>query len=192
MKKTISERSPEFDEKVLDHIDLMYAVALKLTRNPQDAHDLTQNAIVKALRFHHKFEEGTYIKAWLLTIVRNTFINDYRQKTRRPTLVELTGAETTPSRFPEPGVQFKPEREEYSEIVELLDDKVRFAVESLPEDFRAVVIKADLEDKSYKQISLELNCPIGTVMSRLFRGRKLLREKLRSFAQDCGLLSSSS
>ena len=192
MKNLLSKRSPDFDEKVLEHVDLMYAIALKLTRNPQDAQDLTQTALVKAFRFHDKFKEGTYMKAWLLTIVRNTFINDYRQKSRRPDWVELTGNEMAQNDFAEPNIRYMPKEQKYSEIVELLDDKVRFAVESLPEDFRSVVIKADLEDKSYKEISAELNCPMGTVMSRLYRGRKLLREKLRDFAQDRGLISYSS
>jgi RNA polymerase sigma-70 factor (ECF subfamily) len=191
MNHSTSKRPQAFDDKVLEYVDLMYAVALKLTRNPQDAHDLTQNSLVKAFRFHHKFQEGTYMKAWLLTIVRNTFINDYRQKVRRPSMVELSGSEVTPDTYPERSIQYRPKEERYSEIVELLDDKVRFAVESLPEDFRSVVIKADLEDKSYKQISSELDCPMGTVMSRLFRGRKLLREKLHEFAQERGLIPHS-
>lgn len=187
-----TKRSKDFDDKVLEHTDLMYAVALKLTRNPHDAHDLTQNALVKAFRFHHKFEEGTYMKAWLLTIVRNTFINDYRQKSRRPNMVELSGSEIAPNEFPERTVRYRPPGERYNDVVELLDDKVRFAVESLPEDFRSVVIKADLEDKSYKEIASELDCPMGTVMSRLYRGRKILREKLREFAQERGLVPYSS
>ena len=103
-------------------------------------------------------------------------------------IVELTGAETAPRKTNREDVPIEPEGTTYPDIVELLDDKVRFAVESLPEDFRSVVIKADLEDKSYKQISSELDCPMGTVMSRLFRGRKLLREKLREFAQERGLI----
>lgn len=192
MKNTIPERSPEFDEKVLEHVDLMYAVALKLTRNSHDAHDLLQNALVKAFRFHHKFEEGTYIKAWLLTIVRNTFINDYRQKVRRPSFVDITESEFSANDFKAISVQYTPNKDRYEDIVELLDEKVKTAVESLPEDFRSVVVKADLEDKSYKEISSELNCPMGTVMSRLFRGRKILREKLREFAQDQGMIPHSS
>ena len=86
-------RSPEYEKLVLEHCDMLYAVALSLTRNPTEAEDLTQNTLVKALRFHDKFREGTYIKAWLLTILRNTFINEYRRRARRPAFVELTGAE---------------------------------------------------------------------------------------------------
>ncbi len=89
----MAQRSQEFEEQVLEHMDMLYAVALRLTRNVADAEDLTQNALVKALRFHDKFKEGTYIKAWLLTILRNTFINEYRKRSRTPISVELTGTE---------------------------------------------------------------------------------------------------
>ena len=96
------QRSKEFESLVLEHLDMMYTVALRLTRNAMDAQDLTQNTVVKALRFHDKFEKGTYIKAWLLTILRNTFINEYRRKVRRPTFVELSGSEPPATRRPTP------------------------------------------------------------------------------------------
>ncbi len=163
---------------------MLYAVALRLTRNTADAQDLTQNTVVKALRFHAKFQEGTYIKAWLLTILRNTFINEYRRKARRPTFVELTGAEQAASGAPDPKVKYEPSKDDGAELLELLDDKVRNAVETLPEDFRQAVIMADLEDLSYKEIAEAMGCPLGTVMSRLYRGRRLLREQLRGYAQD--------
>ncbi len=184
---TATPRSPEFDELVLSHIDMMYAVAMKLTRNAADAEDLTQNTIVKALRFHDKFREGSYIKAWLLTILRNTFINEYRRKVRRPSQVPLTGAEPAPETSPDPKVQFDPKGRRYEDVLELLDDKVRRAIEELPDDFRDAVIMADIEDKSYKEIADIMDRPIGTVMSRLFRGRKLLREKLGDYAAEHGV-----
>ncbi len=177
-------RSNEFEELVLEHMDMLYAVALKLTRNATDAEDLTQNTVVKALRFHDKFAEGTYIKAWLLTILRNTFINEYRRKVRRPTFVELSGAEAAKNTAPDPSVPYEPEEQSPSELFELLDDEVKLAVESLPEDFKQAVIMADLEDKSYKEIAEAMDCPLGTVMSRLYRGRKLLRDRLREYAED--------
>ena len=183
----IKPRSPEFDELVLSHLDMLYAVAMKLTRNPADAEDLTQNTIVKALRFHDKFREGSYIKAWLLTILRNTFINEYRRKVRRPSQVPLTGAEPAPESSPDPKVQFDPKGRRYEDVLELLDDKVRRAIEELPADFREAVIMADIEDKSYKEIADKMDRPIGTVMSRLFRGRKLLREKLGDYAAEHGV-----
>lgn len=177
-------RSPDFEKLVLDHMDMLYGVALRLTRNTADAQDLTQNTVVKALRFHDKFEEGTYIKAWLLTILRNTFINEYRRKARRPSFVELTGSEPAADTSPDPAVRYEPVKRNADELMELLDDEVKQAIESLPDDFRHAVIMADLEDMSYKEIADIMNCPLGTVMSRLYRGRKLLRERLQTYARD--------
>lgn len=184
-------RSKEFEQLVLEHLDMMYAVALRLTRNAADAQDLTQNTLVKALRFHTKFKEGTYIKAWLLTILRNTFINEYRRKVRRPTFVELSGAEPSDDHMPDPEVSFDPEPGNTSDLLELLDDEVKEAVESLPDDFRLAVIMADLEDKSYKEIAEAMDCPLGTVMSRLYRGRKLLRARLMEYAKERRMVIAS-
>ena len=177
-------RSKDFEDLILKHVDMLYAVALRLTRNNADAEDLTQNTLVKALRFHDKFKEGTYIKAWLLTILRNTFINEYRRKARRPTFVELTGAEPASDTAPDPDIPFEPREGHMDDLLELLDDPVREAIESLPKDFRFAVVKADLEDKSYKEIAEAMQCPLGTVMSRLYRGRKLLRERLEEYARE--------
>jgi len=170
---------------------MLYAVALRLTHNTADAEDLTQNTLVKALRFHDKFKQGTYIKAWLLTILRNTFINEYRRKARRPSLVELSGAEPAADRAPDPDVPFEPEEGNSDDLLELLDDQVRHAIESLPDDFRTAVIMADLQDKSYKEIADAMDCPLGTVMSRLYRGRKLLRDQLHEYAKEHRLVSST-
>lgn len=180
-------RSPEFEKLVIDHMDMLYAVALRHTRNPADAADLTQNTVLKALRFHDKFEKGTYIKAWLLTILRNTYINEYRRRARRPAAVELTGAEPAEDTSPDPTVRYEPETRGATELMELLDDEVKQAIESLPDDFRNAVVMADIEDMSYKEIADRMGCPIGTVMSRLFRGRKMLREKLREYAREKGI-----
>ncbi|MCL4692499.1 MAG: sigma-70 family RNA polymerase sigma factor [Candidatus Hydrogenedentes bacterium] len=174
---------------MLEHMDMLYAVALRHTRNTADAYDLTQNTVLKALRFHDKFEKGTYIKAWLLTILRNTFINEYRRKARRPTFVELTGAEPAEDTSLDPNLNYEPPERTPSELLELLDDEVKLAVESLPEDFRQAVIMADLEDLSYKEIAEKMGCPLGTVMSRLYRGRKLLRERLYDYAKNKRLVS---
>ncbi len=184
------KRSKEFETSVLEHIDLLYAVALRLTRNPADAEDLTQNTFVKALRFHDKFKEGTYIKAWLLTILRNTFINEYRRKSRRPIEVELSGLEAAPDSLPDAETTFKLNHGQREDLLELVDDPVRKAVEELPDDFREAVIMADLEDMSYKEIADIMKCPLGTVMSRLYRGRKLLRDALEDYARGHGVRAS--
>lgn len=184
-------RSREFEQQVLEHVDMLYAVALRLTRNPADAEDLTQNTFVKALRFHDKYKEGTYIKAWLLTILRNTFINEYRRKTRRPVEVELSGFEAAQEPFLDPDVFIEPRKNRVEDLLELLDDPVRNALEALPPDFRNAVIMADLQDMSYKEIADIMGCPLGTVMSRLFRGRKLLREALADYARQQGVQDNS-
>jgi len=189
-KPSEEHRSADFDELVLEHIDMLYAVAMKLTRNVTDAQDLTQNTVLKAFRFHSKFKKGTYIKAWLLTILRNTFINDYRRKVRFPLFVELTGYEQSPDSSPDPSVRYDPKGTKYADVVELLDDSVIAAIESLPDDFRLAVIMADIEDKSYKEIGEVMQCPLGTVMSRLYRGRKLLRKQLGEYARDQGIAKS--
>jgi len=187
LKTATVKRSKEFENLVLEHIDLLYAVALRLTRNPADAEDLTQNTFVKALRFHDKFKKGTYIKAWLLTILRNTFINEYRRKSRRPMEVELSGIEASPETMPDPDIFFEPQTGSRSDLLELVDDPVRKAVEALPSDFREAVIMADLEDMSYKEIADIMQCPLGTVMSRLYRGRKMLRDALSDYARERGV-----
>jgi RNA polymerase sigma-70 factor, ECF subfamily len=188
---TSKGRSKEFENLVLEHLDMLYAVALRFTRNPSDAQDLTQNTIVKALRFHGGFKEGTYIKAWLLTILRNTFINEYRRKSRAPNFVELSGIETARDVASGPEVAIEPGGGGSSDLMELLDDEVKEAVESLPEDFRRAVIMADLESKSYRDIAIAMGCPLGTVMSRLFRGRKMLRERLFDYAKMHRLVSEN-
>lgn len=170
--------SAQFEALVLENMDALYSLALRLTRNPTDAQDLLQDAVMRALRFHHKFKEGTYIKAWLLTIVRNTFINDYRKKARRPTLVEWTGAEPEVNIEIDPDMGFFPEALRKKEILEFLGDETWQAVDALPEGHRRTVIMADLQNMSYKEIAIEMDCPLGTVMSRLHRGRRLLREAL--------------
>ena len=183
-------RSAEYEALVLEHLDMLYAVALSLTRNPTEAEDLAQNTLVKALRFHDKFREGTYIKAWLLTILRNTFINEYRRKARRPAFVELTGTETAPETSSERDAPAPVQGSPAEELLELLDDNVRHAIEALPQDFRQAVIMADLEERSYKEIADLVGCPIGTVMSRLFRGRRLLREQLEDYARERRVVKS--
>ena len=189
MKRTKenTRRSKEFENLVLEHLDMLYGVALRLTRNPTDAQDLTQNTVVKALRFHDRFQEGTYIKAWLLTILRNTFINEYRRKARRPQFVELDGSESGTDQVAEREGQFGPPPSTANEMLELVDDEVRLAVESLPDDFRQAVVMADLQDMSYKEIAEAMDCPLGTVMSRLYRGRRMMREQLHAYAKDRGL-----
>lgn len=183
--KRIEKYTPEFEQEVVKYIDLVFSVAFRLTRNREDAQDLTQSTMVKAFRFHEQFEKGTNLKAWLLTILRNTFINEYRKKSKEPNKVELLGNEPAKSDSPDPnvpGIIVQPDN--YEHLLELLDDPVRKALDSLPQEFRIAVIMSDLQDYSYKEIADVMNCPIGTVMSRLFRGRRLMREYLEKIKNE--------
>ena len=175
-------RTREFEALLEENMDSVYLSALRLTKNPTDARDLQQDALVRALRFHYQFKPGTYIKAWLSTIVRNTFLNDFRKRSRRPFTVEWTGneAELIPQHNSDPDMQYCPDELKTTDILEYLSDDVREAVESLPDGHRRAVVMADLQGMSYREIAQELECPVGTVMSRLNRGRRLMREALGS------------
>jgi len=173
-----ARRAPTFDEEVIQHMDTLYAAARRLTRNPADARDLQQDALVRALRFHHRYQPGTYLRAWLLTILRNTFINNYRKKSRRPREVEFADAEPAPFEQADRDMVFFPKDLTSEYILEFLGDETRSAVEALPENHRRAVVMADLHNMTYQEIADALNCPIGTVMSRLHRGRRLLRDSL--------------
>ena len=181
MKNRKTLPSQDFERLLIEHMDIMYISALHLTKNHADARDLQQDAIVRALRFHDKFETGTYIKAWLQTIVRNTFINNYRKKARRPITVEWTGNEESVKspRDMDKDMVYYPEALKSDHILEYLTDDVRVAVDSLPEGHRHTLIMADLQDMSYREIAEKLDCPVGTVMSRLHRSRRLMRVALK-------------
>ena len=175
-KRNDDDLTARFVRDALPFTDQLYAAAMRLAKNPSDASDLVQETYLKAFRAFGRFEEGTNLKAWLYRILTNTFINDYRRRSRRPAMTELTGAEAAVERSPEPGVPLEVEHGDRENLMELLDDEVRAALEAVPMDFRIPVIMADLEDRSYKEIAEVMNCPLGTVMSRLYRGRKLLRD----------------
>ncbi len=184
-------RSRAFEKGLLEHTNLLHGVALRLTRNDADAADLVQSTMLKALRFHDRFQEGTHIKAWLLTILRNAFINDYRQKARRPIHVELTGREAASQSYsPDPLLPSGGRQPSVDELMEMLDDEVKHAVDDLPNEFRSAVVMADLQGNSYKEIAAALKCPLGTVMSRIYRGRKLLRKELGEYAKRQRLAGS--
>ncbi|MCD6288284.1 MAG: sigma-70 family RNA polymerase sigma factor [Candidatus Hydrogenedentes bacterium] len=181
------DRRQEFEEVALVHLDSLYNGALRMTRNPTDAEDLVQDTVLKAFRFFDKFHRGTNIRAWLFTILTNTYINRYRKRARQPSMVEfeegrVAGVPNTPFVPPTGG----PETERVEMLLELVDDDIKSALDSLPDDFRIVVLLADLENFSYKEIAEIVGCPLGTVMSRLYRGRRLLRKKLHDYARNKG------
>ncbi len=184
LKTSDRERSQEFEDDLVTHMNAFYLQALKFTQNPTDAQDLLQDSITRALRFHNRYQKGTYFKAWMMTIIRNTFINDYRKKARRPKTVEWSGFDPTPAESPDPDMGYFPGELKSRHILEYLNEDIREAVEALPEGHRRTVIMADLQSMSYREIADEMDCPLGTVMSRLHRGRRLLREALAGYQQE--------
>jgi RNA polymerase sigma-70 factor, ECF subfamily len=182
----------EFEGLAMRHLDALYASALRLTKNDRDAEDLVQDALLRAYRFFDRFERGTNIKAWLFKILTNTFINRYRRTVKERSIVEGPEQETVQAHVSsrETGDQSAdPERWFFDR---LLSDDVLKAVDALPIDFRMVVILADLQEFSYREIADILDVPVGTVMSRLYRGRRLLQKALAQYALDSGFAQPDS
>ncbi len=177
----------EFEQLALEHVDPLFSAALRLTRNERDAEDLVQDTFLRAYRFFDKFERGTNIKAWLFKILTNTFINRYRRKVKERAVVEGSERETVHDRFmSRDATDFAANPEQYL-FDRLLSDEGLRSIDELPVDFRRVVILADLQEFSYKEIAEILECPVGTVMSRLYRGRKLLQKSLSGYAHEMGI-----
>src|SRR5215831_14213376 len=175
------EERREFEELALPHLDSLYGTALRLTHNEKDAEDLVQDTLLRAFRFFHRFERGTNVKAWLFKILTNTFANKYRKRQRERTILDevQTQAEINEAGLPDP---------EAALAARLVSDQVKEALESVPEEFRLAVILADLEDFSYREIAEIVDCPIGTVMSRIYRGRRILQRKLLAYAREAGVV----
>jgi len=176
-----------FEVDALSHIDALYRTALRMTRSEADAHDLVQETYVRALRFRAQFTPGTNLKAWLFRILTNTFINEYRKRSRAPETTELDDVDEFSlyrrmSRD-RPASSTDPEQEFLDGIV---STEVKDALGALPEKFRATVL-LDVEGFSYKEIAEMLEIPIGTVMSRLHRGRKFLQRRLIELARERGI-----
>src|ERR1700745_1043855 len=164
----------EFEGLALEHLDPLYSAALRLTKNERDAEDLVQDTCMRAYLFFDKFERGTNIKAWLFKILPNTFINRYRRKVKERNVTEGSEREAVHEAFISRDASDYAANPEQYMFDRLLSDCVLKAIDGLPLDFRLVVILADLQEFSYKEIAEILDVPVGTVMSRLFRGRKAL------------------
>ena len=180
-----------FAEQATPFMDSLYAAAMRMTRNAADAEDLVQETYLKAYRGFGGFEEGTNLKAWLYRILTNTFINTYRSRKRRPTESDLDEVEDLYLYRRLGGLEAAAAgRSAEDELLDIYtDDEVKDALESLPETFRMAVLLADVEGFAYKEIAEILDIPIGTVMSRLHRGRKSLQKKLWEFAVARGLVA---
>lgn len=186
-RKTLSRA--EFEAEALQHLDALYASALRFTRDPRDAEDLVQDAFLRACRFLDRFEPGTNMKAWLFRILTNTFINKYRRSTRERSLVEGPEREMVTDQLHSPEAAERAENPERTLLDRLVSEDVLAAIDAVPIDFRMVVILADIHDFSYKEIADILDVPVGTVMSRLFRGRRHLQRSLAGHAAAAGILA---
>nr|WP_240322573.1 sigma-70 family RNA polymerase sigma factor [Austwickia chelonae] len=189
-KETTAERAERFEREAMPYLDQLYSAALRTTRNPADAEDLVQETYAKAFAAFHQYKPGTNVKAWLYRILTNTYINTYRKKQRQPLEsdaaevqdYQLARAESHTSR----GLRSA----EMEALDHLPDTDVKRALATIGEDFRLAVYLADVEGFSYKEIADIMETPIGTVMSRLHRGRRQLRELLTDYARERGFLGS--
>jgi RNA polymerase sigma-70 factor, ECF subfamily len=180
----------EFEEAALAHLDVLYGAALRLTRDPSEAQDLVQDALVRAYRFQHHFEAGTNLKAWLLRILTNTFINHYRRSTRERRVLDSEDSAPVGD-----GVMSRAAMRGLTDATAvaqegLLRSEIFAALDSLPEDYRVMIVLADIEELSYKEIAEAVEVPIGTVMSRLHRARKLMQKQLIEQAVQMGIVKA--
>ncbi len=183
-KYSQEEKNTIFDGEFMPHIDSMYNFAYRLTFDEDDAKDLVQDTYLKAYRFINSFEQGTNAKAWLFRILKNSFINEYRKKSKQPTKVDYQEVETY---YNSDDVDYQSTTDLRAESVkDMLGDEISNALNSLAVDFRTVIILCDLEGFTYEEMAKILDIPIGTVRSRLHRARNLLKDKLRGYAQNMG------
>jgi RNA polymerase sigma-70 factor (ECF subfamily) len=179
----------EFEHAVLQHGSSLLAVATRLARNRAEAEDLVQDTLVKALRARDQYEAGTNLKAWLLKILKNTFINRYRRSGLERNVLDGPDADPLADGWIGSATLRSMRDPESQALRPLLEREINAALDSVPEEFRIVVVLADVEELSYKEIADMVGCPIGTVMSRLHRGRKLLKAKLIDQARMLGLVA---
>jgi RNA polymerase sigma-70 factor (ECF subfamily) len=186
VKESAADRNARFERDAMQFADQLYAAALRYTKNPEDAKDLVQDTYLKAFASFHQFQEGTNLKAWLYRVLTTTFINNYRKAQRQPQLTADAEVEDWQLHKSASHTSDQGKSAEISALESLPDSDVKRALQEIPEEFRMAVYLADVEGFSYKEIADIVGVPAGTVMSRLHRGRKQLREKLTDYARELG------
>ncbi len=183
-EEELKQRKKDFDAEAMPHMNLLHNYAYKITGNQLDADDLLQETFLRAFRFFDKFEKGTNCKAWLFRIMKNLFINKYRKNQKEPGKVDYGEIENFFDNIRSDKIDSTDLQEKV--FSNLMDDEMTNALNSLQDDFKTVVILCDLEGLSYEEIADFVQCPIGTVRSRLHRGRKMLQQKLYDYAKQRG------
>jgi RNA polymerase sigma-70 factor (ECF subfamily) len=171
--------------------DALYGAALRMTRDATMAEDLVQETLMRAFRFWHRFQQGTNIKAWLLRIQTNIFINKYRKRQKEKAVFDPRQVDDLLPRFAVEETQYLPPETRDEFLKHIIGDEVLRALDELPFEFRMTILLADMHDLSYKEIAEVLDCPVGTVMSRLHRARKLLQAKLFEYAVERGIVNQT-
>jgi len=187
-EETVEERTARFERDAMVYIDQLYSAAMRMTRNPQDAEDLVQETYAKAFAAFHQFKPGTNLKAWLYRILTNAYINTYRKKQRQPIQDSHETIEDWQQARAEAHTSTGLPSAEAKALEHLPDSDVKDALQQIPEDFRLAVYLADVEGFAYKEIAEIMGTPVGTVMSRLHRGRNQLRTLLADYARERGLV----
>ncbi len=183
-----ASRPAAFEVEVLDHLDALFGVAMRMTRDEPSAEDLVQDTIVKAVRAREQYQAGTNLKAWLLRILTNTFINRHRRGGLERDVFEGPDATPLADRWIGAATLRAMRDPERDALAPLIEAEVRAALDALPDAFRTVIVLSDIEGLAYREIAETVGCPVGTVMSRLHRGRRLLQEALRDQAVALGIV----
>jgi RNA polymerase sigma-70 factor, ECF subfamily len=186
---TGADRRKRFEDEALPHLDSLYTMALRLARNPDDANDLLQETVLRAYRFFHQFETGTNCRAWMLTILFNNFRNGYRKSSREQ---PASTAEEFERKVENESLRTDPAGSNPEALLsgQGMEGEVESALGGLPAEFREAILLVDVEELSYQEVSGVLNVPIGTVKSRVSRGRAILRDALSNFAREHGIIRS--